>query len=146
MATSNFHSMEKFPLWVTDDDDFAGEDDWSGWSDDVQRELDPLNETLKFYSVSLKSGYYSGCQLYVTDKYEIERYGIDEDDARYNLGMTVEEATVAEAAEVELIKTKLKEIGEDYGMFEIMVMARASNGETFYEKVEQPEKDFEKQV
>lgn len=91
---------------------------------DIKEALEKVNQVLEFHKITLRSGYYAGCQLYVE---EDDRYWYfdpsDPDDIyKYNF---------------DLLKTKLfmAAVAKKYGMDQLTVAARFSSGETWYSKV-----------
>lgn len=95
------------------------------------------NDAQDFYEVSIESGYYSGCQFWVEDKYDdIENW--DDDDAYVQFGVdtTAEAIELKEMAKKIVIKA-LKQAKKELGLLELKVSARFSNGETMYDKVDE---------
>ena len=165
MATSNFKSMKDFPLIVHGDiyekicpecgcgqndenekceicgADMSNaeriHDDYSEQyiSDEMQKVADALNEKVSdFFEVTVESGYYSGVQFYVDDKtWKIEE--IDNEDAHITYDCCRSEALRRYKVARNTILRGLKKAKEDFGLDEIAVVARFSNGETLYEKV-----------
>ena len=76
---------------------------------------------LDFYTVSIRSGYYGGAQLYV------ERKNEDYDSSKTERAL---------ARETKELQKKLEDFAKKHGMYKIRVKARFSNGETMYEKVD----------
>lgn len=111
MATSNFYSMGGFfPLYVyTGDDEFITDYDIR----EIERECGKANAGLKSFEIKVFNGYYSSFQLYVdplVDDYKKKK------------------------AEINKVKKHLKKIAEQFGLEEIVVFAKFSNGETIYKR------------
>jgi hypothetical protein len=111
MATSNFYNMGGFfPLYVsTYDDELISEYDIR----EIERECGKANASLKSFEMKVLSGYYSSFQLYVeplVDNFKTKK------------------------AEINKVKKHLKNIAEQFGLEEIVVFAKFSNGETIYKR------------
>lgn len=127
MGTCNFNKQDNFNLYVadteTDDTDlenFFDYYDYLAFEYDFKLALNEFfykpeenKKLIQHCDIELMSGYYSGIQLYVRENDWIE------------LNKT----------EIKKVNKALKKIAKRLGMFEIAVVARFSNGETFYKKV-----------
>ena len=162
MGTANFKSMDKFPLIVAEDEyikvcpecgcgqsgvdkceccgailtDVAETYDYDTMSDivsEMERFAERLNSSLMFHKVTVESGYYSGVQFYVTEEHDVA--DMDNGDTQYYFGMCRSVALRKYATEVNRICRELRQYAKDYGMMELAVSARFSNGETWYSKV-----------
>ena len=171
MGTCNFHSMKNFDLWAVDDFyykfcpecGFGGQDgdecEYCGadlsdvdpqfddvaemvFYEDILRDLEEINAGLLFHEISIKSGYYTGLQLYVELNNAADHAGftedgpeyLDNDSARYFLDMCRSHAIRKYEAEQRKINKILAKIGGAYGMDKLAIFARFSNGETWYTK------------
>lgn len=161
MGTANFKSMDNFPLIVADNVnmkvcpecgitnaadadkceecgcDLAGveaEYDEIGTMDIVQsmeEKARELNEYLTFHTVSVESGYYSGVQFYVEEKYgDLETW--DNSDAQYEFGMCRSKMLRKYNSEGNWLRRMLQKAKDELGLMELGVTARFSNGETWY--------------
>jgi len=160
MSAANFKSMADFPLVVANDSyckicpecgltndknadvcdcgcDItnveAVYDEWT--SMDIASEMgkvaQSLNERQDFYTVSVESGYYSGMQFYVEDKYcNIDEW--DNEDAQGEFGICRSEMIRRYRVAGNLIRRGLEKAKNDLGLMELAVTARFSNGEVWY--------------
>lgn len=169
MSTCNFRTMEDFDLVVISDemicknyldDDFIAErkeefedynpiDDielaWDLFKEDIKEwsVLDDLNNSLRWYKVELKSGYYDGVQFYIyTDFLGIDEIATwlpskplvwDDDECMLEFGLTKEETK-------QMIEEEKKRINDfldtmvKCGWERIRCVGVFSNGEAIYEK------------
>lgn len=169
MATANFETMGNFPLYAresmyckvcpecgftcgTDADKCedcgaslegveSRYDEWTEQTecDDVQREMDKFNEDFAFHNLTLKSGYYTGVQFFVEEKFKggydsIE--DMDNDECRYYYGECRSKVLRRYNAEVRKVRKAMAKIAEDWGYAEYLCVGRFSNGEAVYEKVD----------
>ena len=165
MATANFKTMNNFPLIVAGnsyvkvcpdcgitnaDDADACEDcgcnladvspvyDEFGMKDlydEMKRKADELNEYLTFYTVSVESGYYSGLQFYVDDKYyHIEE--MDNEESQDEFGMCRSKMLRKFKSETNWLCRALRKARADLGLMELACTARFSNGEAVYTRVD----------
>ena len=164
MSASNFKSMENFPLIVAppamckicpDCGITCGEDEATcsvcGASladvekqtdeifiDEIVREMQAvanrLNEHLLFHTVSVESGYYTGCQFYVDEKY-CDISAMCNEETQDEFGMCRSKTLRKYASEGDFIRRELKKAKESLGLWELGITARFSNGETWYDKV-----------
>ena len=129
MATANFnsHTLKKYnvPLWVyisqNDDDRYFEEINFRL----INKQLNDFNKQLKIMETQCIGGYYDGLQLFCKEKDFVWEYQDDSTDEYKN----------QLAKEVKMIKEKFIEIADEFEMFEIRLVAQASNGEAFYEEV-----------
>lgn len=163
MSTANFKTMEHFPLYVVetdvesfrcvdcgivcyeDDEDgvcpecggrlesFA--DDWLSvdFMQDIQPALDDLNYGLSFHHITVRSGYYTGLQLYVAVEHQLDEYDYDDDDCWYYFGMSRSAAHCKFFAERVKVCKAMERIAQDYGMRKLNLVGVFSNGEAVYE-------------
>lgn len=169
MATCNFWTMKDFDLWVIDDEkicqwylgeefieerkaefeDYNPIDDielaWDLFKEDfdINSGLDELNDSLEWYKVELKSGYYDGVQIYI----KTEWLGIDEiatwlpnrplvwddEECELEFGLNREETIAMIEEEKKKINAFLKNM-EWFGFYKINCIGVFSNGEAIYEK------------
>ena len=147
MATSNFWSMDNFPLYVFDmefDEDentVAIEASWDNWryfdGRMIEKEIDEYNDMLKFHRISLKAGYYTGVQFYVEDFENMDKYPEEytNGECQYLFGMCRSKTFRAYHSEQNKIRKWLKKIAKKYEFFELSVVGSFSNGETIYQTV-----------
>lgn len=130
MGTANFYSMEDLPLYVIDP-----EDEWE--AEDIYNELaaeaDRQNEELLFHKISIRSGYYTGMQLYVETVGDIPEE-CDNRECRYNWNMFRSVAIRKYEAEQRKIRRWMKQTAQYYSMTCLEVSGRFSNGETLYRR------------
>lgn len=144
-GTSNFWSMDNFPIWAKTYEEF---DDYAFDKEtkQINNKIDNFNNTLIFHTVELKSGYYQGVQFYVDYKYRVNRnnelydFETDEDvqeeydfDGKFN---TIVEMQKGYEEEIDVINNWLEHVGKDFGFEKYGVVARFSNGETMYTKLD----------
>jgi hypothetical protein len=111
--------------------------------DDLEKRCQEENENLKFFEISVKSGYYDGLQLYVDLTQAANNAGftdhgpglIENDDAHYYFDMCRSKCIRAYEAEKRRVNKILAKIGAAYGMDKLGIFARFSNGETWYTKI-----------
>lgn len=132
MATSNFYTMDKFPLTVLTekDGDFLEE---KYILDECSDALDALNEKLLCFKTSLRSGYYAGVQIYVETLNDVDSF--DKEDCYYYLDMCPSKAKKLFQKEQNMIKKEMQRFCNEYEFFQLKTLARFSNGETLYSKV-----------
>ena len=164
MSTANFHSMTDFPLIVAEDEyskicpecglancgDADKCDDCGCDLADVESKYDDLatndnyenmkwyaermNDEQDFFTVSVKSGYYSGLQFYVEAKYD----GLDnwnDEDAEYEFGKSLAEVKADYAAAEKIVTDGLNKAKDDLALVELACVGVFSNGEAVYRKV-----------
>lgn len=120
--------------------------------DDVQEEwlCDEVNEDfardnlmLKFFRLSLKSGYYGGVQFDVDWN---ERVGdpeeLDNEDAHYYFDCCRSEMLRRYKSERRTLAKRLKQLADYHGFEEIRCVGMFSNGEAVYERVERSVSKF----
>jgi len=149
MSTSNFYSMDNFPLYVVCNSDFTYEDEETGeeifeeifvydFIENVESELEKINDDLLFHKITLKSGYYDGIQLYIEtlhdDLEDMEKYWNNE-DTKYQFDMCKSLTLRKFKTEINKVNRILKKIAEENGMTKLGVVGRFSNGETVYTKI-----------
>ena len=166
MATANFKTMQDFPLIVADNlytkicpecgcnqggtpdkCELCGADlsaveeinDELGMRDlvnDMEDKAEELNENLTFYEVSVQSGYYSGVQFYVDEKYwNIE--DMDNEEAQDEFGMCRSKMLRKYQVEGNKLRRALKQAKKELGLIELGCVVRFGNGETLYSKIEE---------
>lgn len=163
MATGNFHSMADFPLIVAEEmfvkvcpdcgvanergadkcecgcdlscvDEEYDQLAMEGIVSDMERVADELNAAQQFYDVSVKSGYYSGVQFYVEEKYgDVTTY--DNEGAQYEFGVCRSEMLRRFKVAGNKVRRGLLKAKKELGLDEIVCYARFSNGECVYRKV-----------
>lgn len=173
MSTANFHSMTDFPLIVAEDEyrkycpecglgncgdsdkcedcgcdltDVEAVYDDLGMADmigEMERAAKRMNEAQDFYTVTVQSGYYSGVQFYVDEKYwKLE--DMDNEESREEFGMCRSKMLRKYKVAGNMIRRELRKAREDLGLMEIVCTARFSNGEAMYTRVDRPMSDAEK--
>lgn len=164
MSTANFKSMSDFPLIVAKDEyckvcpecgftqaPDAAKCDECGCNlsevdsvhdelamDDIVRNMEArakeLNEYLTFYSVSVESGYYSGLQFYVEEKY----YNVEDMDnceSQDEFGLCRSKMLRKYKSEGNWLRRELRKAKDELGLVELGVTARFSNGEVWYTEI-----------
>jgi hypothetical protein len=110
--------------------------------EDILADLEEVNKDLLFHEITIESGYYSGLQLYVTLSHAADHAGftengpeyVDNESTRYYLDLCRSAAIRKYEAEQRKVNKILAKIGRAYGMDQLTVYARFSNGETWYTK------------
>ena len=129
MGTANFYTMEDFPLYVIDPE----ETDFDFLFEELETEADRKNEDLLFHKISIRSGYYTGMQLYVETDGDIPEE-CDNSECRYNWNMFRSVAIRKYEAEQRKIRRWMKQTAQYYSMTCLEVSGRFSNGETLYRR------------
>ena len=165
MSTCNFKTMKDFDLWVIDEEKmcefYLGEEykkengieeysyDDIDLAYDLLREdfnddsgIDKLNDSLQWYNVELRSGYYEGLQIYIDTEWSgINEYADwlpskpliwDDEECELQFGLTREETIKM----IEEEKKKINEFLENtkyYGFYKIKCIGVFSNGEAVYQ-------------
>jgi ribosomal protein L40E len=165
MATANFKTMTDFPLIVSntirekicpecgcgcaEDADKCGDcgcdltdvepivDDFL--CEERMREMEKVAEELNgvqsFYNVSVESGYYTGIQFYVDEKYcDID--DMSNEESRDEFGICRSEMLRRYKVAGNTIRRGLYKAAKDLGLDTLVCTARFSNGEAWYTKVE----------
>lgn len=113
---------------------------------EVQDDLRELSASLDFFTVTAKSGYYSGTQFDVDWN---ERIGdpeeLDNDDAHYYFDCCRSVMLRRYERERRKLGKKLRELAEFHGFEEYACICVFSNGEAVYRKAEAPKELPEKQ-
>ena len=131
MSAANFRTMDNFPLYAMDlEDEYDLQETFLSVSDAVET----VNDELHFHKISVISGYYSGIQLYVEEQHDPNDY--DNSDCRYFFDMYRSQAIRRYKSEINKINRKLRRIADRYGFERLACTAVFSNGEAFYERVE----------
>lgn len=139
MATANFWTMQNFDLYAVDDDFSDDETDpqiindmCAGFYHYVEDalNLDDVNDGLTFHEISLKSGYYCGIQIYVNEK--DNPHNLDNYETNYYFAMCRSIAIRRYDAEIRKIRRWMEKTLPPLGFMKLHVVARFSNGETFY--------------
>ena len=164
MATGNFKTMRDFPLIVANDEytkicpecgcgqggtpdkcECCGADltaveaiyDELGMQDrvkEMEKKAEELNEYLTFFTVSVESGYYSGLQFYVDEKYcDVEE--MDNDESNYEFGMCRSKMLRKYKSEGNWLRRALHKAKNELGLVELGVYARFDNGEVMYTEI-----------
>lgn len=152
MSTTNFITMKDFDLWAIDDDkvveSFYYDDDIDDICDDdiylsyrfmnnqFENDLLPyINKKLQWFNVSLKSGYYSGAQLFVdTDYVPIDDTWTNEDVWDNFHGIeTVSDLLGLIDQEKALIRDFMENVASTYGFRKLLCLGVFNNGEGIYE-------------
>lgn len=163
MATCNFRTQDGFPLFCTRifdgnsyEDEESGEIHYTGFDewyfDRCNDRIEELNRTLKYYEITLESGYYEGVQVYLNEKTnarcdvpltkyytakEWKDYRSEEKrwyGRNYDFDLSYSERKKSEQKEInriiEFCRTVLK---DDYEFDEYVCTERYSNGEACYD-------------
>lgn len=110
---------------------------------DLETRCQEENKNLKFFEISVKSGYYDGLQLFVDLTQDANNAGFTErgpeylenDDAHYYFDMCRSKCVRAYESEMRRVNKILAKIGAAYGLDKLGIFARFSNGETWYTKI-----------
>ena len=110
---------------------------------DLEYRCKEENKNLKFFEISVKSGYYDGLQLYVDLTQNADNAGftdngpeyLENDDAHYYFDMCRSKCIRAYESEKRRVNEILSKIGADYGLDKLGIFTRFSNGETWYTKI-----------
>ena len=142
MATPNFRTQKNFSLWVIDDE--KAEDFFL--MDEIERSVDELNSTLKYYRIELRSGYYTGVQLYVDRQGDDTELPTDYTATEWRkarrgyLGEYYNEnshshAVRRELAERRKIEKWMNRTAQKMGFEQLYCVAIFSNGEAVYNRM-----------
>ena len=140
MSTCNFKHQPFFPMYVVDDGFFnVGDDADSRYEFDeflyreIEKTVEDFSSDLKFFSISLKSGYYAGAQVYIEDIHGFNwGAGWDDEDCRYWFDECRTEVIKAYNSEISKIKRWLRNDIANAGFREIRKIAQFGNGEAIY--------------
>ena len=164
MSAANYKSMKDFPLIVADNEyckvcpecgctqasnaakcdecgcDLSGADSVYDElaMDDIVRNMEAkakeLNEHLSFYTVSVESGYNSGLQFYVDEKYyDVE--SMDNEESQDEFGLCRSKMLRKYKSEGNWLRRALQKAKAELGLVELAVTARFSNGEVWYTEI-----------
>ena len=141
MSTPNFCTMDRFPLFVldTEPEDDEGEPMWmDAWEirsimERLTHELEGLNDTLLFHYVSVRSGYYTGLQFYVSE--DRDPSGEDNDYCRMSYDLCRSKAIRRYNGEQTRITRALRKLAKEYGFEEYYCAGVFGNGSAIYNKV-----------
>lgn len=97
---------------------------------DLQKEIDALNYELMFHTAEIKSGYFSGLQIYVED-YMNPEY-LDNEGCHINFDLCRSKAIRKYESEINKINRFLLRCAYEFGMELLNTLCVASNGETIY--------------
>ena len=141
MGAANFTTMDKFDLWVYEPG-FCGdlpenpnEYDYEFAYEDFATSFKYLPKpNTDFFDINLKSGRYSGVQIYVDYKPDLcdPKY-MDNEATRYFLDLPLSVAKRKHEAEIKRIQKWLARLGR-IGAVKLIAVARFSNGEVWYER------------
>lgn len=129
MGAANFYTMEDFPLYVIDPE----ETDFDFLFEELETEADRTNEDLLFHKISVRSGYYTGMQLFVETVGEIPE-DCDNNECRYNWDMFRSVAIRKYEAEQRKIRRWMKQTAQYYNMTCLEVSGRFSSSQTVYRR------------
>ena len=129
MGTCNFDSQDNFDLWVIDTSDL---EEWD--IDYISENFNHYNKetNLKYHNLVLKSGYYSGLQIFVNELYE-NPINLTNEDCKYYYDKTRSQAIREYLLEVKRINKKILPIFKDIGFVKINCIGVFSNGAAIYE-------------
>lgn len=152
MGTSNFATQKHFDLYLSENFEFEYTDEndeptgeW-GFDDyyfeQCENFIDELNDKLRFFKITLKSGYYNGVQTYLIDKSDYfdplyylghtEIYNGEEIFAEFGVNKYILNRMIQ--SEITKINNKLLPLLKEWGFDRYGVVARFSNGETWFSK------------
>ncbi len=100
---------------------------------EIESKLDDINCDLMFHKISLRSGHYTGIQLYVEAEHELDKDEYNNDDCHYYFDCCRSLAYRKYKSEKRKINRLLARLGKEYGFEEIVCVTRFSNGQAIYE-------------
>lgn len=142
MSTANFRTIDHdIPLYVLDTSELDNEEiDFVGQN--IFDELNHFNLDLDLFRVELRSGYYTGLQLFARIQFNGFDYSaeeianFDDDDADYyTCCYTAEELMQLYEHERQLISQKFELLAADWGLLHLRCFDVFSNGSAVYEEV-----------
>ena len=104
----------------------------------VQCDMERANAEFDFHKITLESGYFTGVQFFVEEKFNgyDSLEDMDNEEAQYYYGMCRSKMLRKYKAEVRKVQRAMAKIAAGYGFMELICVARFSNGEALYEKVD----------
>ena len=105
------------------------EDIFNGY-DGFKDVMEDFSDTLMFHELEITSGYYDGVQIYVAEKEN--PYELDNEDCHYYFDMCRSKAIRKYDTEINKINRWFEKVASQHGWRELYVVARFSNGETWY--------------
>lgn len=142
MSTANFRQMQHdIPLYVLDTSELDN-DEIEFVGQNLFDELNLFGLELDLFRVELRSGYYTGLQLFARIQFNGFDYSaeeianFDDDDADYyTCCYTAEELMQLYEHERQLICQKFEQLAADWGLIKIRCVGVFSNGSAIYEEV-----------
>ena len=104
----------------------------------VVRDMKRANTEFDFHKITLESGYYTGVQFFVEEKFngydKIEE--MDNEDCQCYYGECRSKVLRRYNTEVRKVQKAMAKIAANHGFSEFICVARFSNGEAMYQKVD----------
>lgn len=101
------------------------------WGDELERELNRFNDSLTFYTLQIKPGYYLGVQIYMEHENDVPE-DLDNYECRYYFDMNRSTAIRRHKSEVNKINRYLARTMPEYGLQQLVLGGIFSNGEAVY--------------
>ena len=98
---------------------------------------DSFSESLTFFTVSVRPGYYFGLQFYVEEA-EDSPEDLDNEDCRYLWDLCRSAAIRKREREKNKVRRWLQKAAAEHGMETLVCVGRFSNGEALYRRAEEP--------
>lgn len=167
MSAANFCTMPDFPLYALDnaampacpvcgepwETEEAGTCPACGYTGEPELRPDPFEdeyraselsaladsftESLTFFTVSVRSGYYFGLQFFVEEN-EDSPEDLDNADCRYLWDLCRSAAIRKREREKNKVRRWLQKTAREQGMDCLVCVGRFSNGEALYRRAEEP--------
>lgn len=104
----------------------------------VESDMERANAEFDFHKITLESGYFTGVQFFVEEKFNgyDKMEDMDNEDCQYYYGECRSKILSRYYAEVRKVQKAMAKIAADYGFSELICIGRFSNGEAVYEKVD----------
>lgn len=147
MGTPNFRTQDNFPLYVhnldfylydpeTEEETGYDECEAQDFCDGVQRGIDKINNDFDWHKITLKGGYYAGCQFYVEAKESrADLEEMDNRESNRDYGECKSKVLRRYDSEQNKVKKALAKLAKEYCFVQLSCVGIFSNGEAVYERV-----------